>query len=450
MEKFMRLKSGVKRNYDRMSEDGNDCGSPDRENCARNVPTKKRKTTTAQNDSATKKSRQPSKKSTAQTGNANDSINIDDIDLHGIIREKRAQFAREKERIPELQKRIESLREQSSQLGGRHTIRRKKDIEVEIRDLEERIEKIEQGENAKRFEEKVQKYIDAEENVRLQLKENNQIESNAPASSKIKWGIMGFSDGNKNDDTRSGVRSAVKAIVKEYLAEFEGQPPPMQITQQDICDACGDPLYLSPNNSLLMCNRCKFGYPYMDTTTASMAYGDEIELSSFTYKKDHHFEDWLKKFQAKGSKRVEKSVIKRVMQWLYQKGFRSRDQIQREHVRTALRETKLGKYYDHVTQIYCRITGYSPPYMSPEREEICRMMFRAIQGPFVKWVAIVDPTRWNFLSYAYTLRKFCELHGWTEYFKHFNLLKGKQKLLKQDEIWKGICKDMDWEFIPSV
>lgn len=37
-----------------------------------------------------------------------------------------------------------------------------------------------------------------------------------------------------------------------------------------------------------------------------------------------------------------------------------------------------------------------------------------------------------------------------EYLKFFPLLKSNEKLYKQDQIWKKICKDLRWEFIPSV
>ena len=32
----------------------------------------------------------------------------------------------------------------------------------------------------------------------------------------------------------------------------------------------------------------------------------------------------------------------------------------------------------------------------------------------------------------------------------FPLLKSTEKLYAQDQIWKKICKDLRWEFIPSV
>lgn len=50
----------------------------------------------------------------------------------------------------------------------------------------------------------------------------------------------------------------------------------------------------------------------------------------------------------------------------------------------------------------------------------------------------------------YTLYKLCELLGEDKYLQFFPLLKSNEKLYKQDQIWKKICQDLRWEFIPSV
>ena len=58
--------------------------------------------------------------------------------------------------------------------------------------------------------------------------------------------------------------------------------------------------------------------------------------------------------------------------------------------------------------------------------------------------------RKNFLSYSYVLHKFCELLEYDNLLPHFPLLKSREKLQQQDNIWKLICKDLNWEFIPSI
>ena len=60
------------------------------------------------------------------------------------------------------------------------------------------------------------------------------------------------------------------------------------------------------------------------------------------------------------------------------------------------------------------------------------------------------PDRKNFLSYSYCLYKFFQLLGYDDLLSSFSLLKGKDKLHKQDLIFEKICKDLEWEFLPSV
>ena len=85
--------------------------------------------------------------------------------------------------------------------------------------------------------------------------------------------------------------------------------------------------------------------------------------------------------------------------------------------------------------------------MSQELEECLRMMFKDIQKPFDTHCPV---ERKNFLSYSYVLYKFCELLSEDEYLQYFPLLKSKEKLYQQDVIWKMICQDLKWEFIPTV
>ena len=37
-----------------------------------------------------------------------------------------------------------------------------------------------------------------------------------------------------------------------------------------------------------------------------------------------------------------------------------------------------------------------------------------------------------------------------KYLEHFPMLKDPEKRMEQDFIWKKICEELDWEFIPTV
>ena len=74
-------------------------------------------------------------------------------------------------------------------------------------------------------------------------------------------------------------------------------------------------------------------------------------------------------------------------------------------------------------------------------------MFKEIQMPFMKHC---PESRKNFLSYSYVLHKFCELLEFDHLLEYFPLLKSREKLHQQDVIWEKICKDVQWQYIPSL
>jgi hypothetical protein len=80
-------------------------------------------------------------------------------------------------------------------------------------------------------------------------------------------------------------------------------------------------------------------------------------------------------------------------------------------------------------------------------EDKLRMMFKHIEKA---WEKNKPADRKNFLSYSYTLYKMCELLGEDEYLPCFQLLKSKEKLYKQDQMWKAICKELQWEWIKTI
>ncbi len=87
------------------------------------------------------------------------------------------------------------------------------------------------------------------------------------------------------------------------------------------------------------------------------------------------------------------------------------------------------------------------PKLPAALEARLKQMFAEIQAPFAKHC---PPNRKKFLSYGFTLYKMCELLGEDQYLPYFPLLKSSEKLYAQDKIWKNICKELQWEFIPSV
>jgi hypothetical protein len=105
-----------------------------------------------------------------------------------------------------------------------------------------------------------------------------------------------------------------------------------------------------------------------------------------------------------------------------------------------------NKYYEHIPFIKDKL-GIKPPIMSPELEETLCNLFIELQAPYSKYC---PEDRVNFLNYYYTAYKLCELLNEDQYLEHFPMLKDPEKRMEQDEIWKKICMDLDWEYIPTI
>ena len=116
-------------------------------------------------------------------------------------------------------------------------------------------------------------------------------------------------------------------------------------------------------------------------------------------------------------------------------------------IKEFLKKLKLNKYYEHIPNIIHKITYNKQLVISQELEGKLTEMFNEIQEPFEKHC---PKNRKNFLSYSYTLYKFFQLLNKNEYLIYFPLLKSREKLFEQENIWRGICKELNWKFIKCI
>ena len=76
-----------------------------------------------------------------------------------------------------------------------------------------------------------------------------------------------------------------------------------------------------------------------------------------------------------------------------------------------------------------------------------RAAFLDVQEPFER---LKPKNRQNFLSYAYVIYKLCELMEHDDMLPFCPLFKSVQNQRNADTIWKAICHDRGYEFIPTV
>ena len=251
--------------------------------------------------------------------------------------------------------------------------------------------------------------------------------------------------------SRKGVQR--QDIYNSYLAEVEDVHAPCKTGELERmaapCPKCG----------------AKFSFVFDESASEDVCIecgateyvqGDEVGFKEeqdmekhivYSYKRENHFNEWISQFQAKESTSVPQEVIDQLRLEFKKQKIKDLSEITHEKVKALLKKLNKSKYYEHAPYITTILNGIKPPTMPQALEERLRLMFYQIQKPFEKHR---PKDRKNFLSYSYTLYKLCELLGEDDYLPCFPLLKSKEKLYKQDEIWKGICTELRWQFIKTV
>ncbi len=214
------------------------------------------------------------------------------------------------------------------------------------------------------------------------------------------------------------------------------------------CPTCDVEMTFYQNEALLGCPRC--GYEeFILIDSEKPSYKDPPrEVTYFAYKKINHFNEWLAQFQAKENTDIPQDVVEAVMSQLRKERITDPKLVKKEKIREILQKLKMSKMYDHIQQIKNRIQHQmNNLVLTKEMEEKLQHMFKEIQPSFIKYI---PKGRSNFLSYPYVLFKFCQLLDMDEFLPCFQLLKSREKLYDQDQVWKKICADMQWQFIKSI
>ena len=215
----------------------------------------------------------------------------------------------------------------------------------------------------------------------------------------------------------------------------------------DSCPKCSVEMLLNNNTGQLICPKCGIMENIIVDSDKPSFKEPPKEMTSFCYKRINHLNEFLAQFQAKETTDIPEDVYNEILIEIKKERITNMVQITPDKMRILLKKIKKNDYYEHIPYIINQLNGLPAPVIAPEIEEIIRGMFKAIQIPFEKYCPF---KRKNFLSYNYVMYKFFELLELDEYLKCFQLLKSRTKLHQQDEIWKNICKDLNWECIKSL
>ena len=274
--------------------------------------------------------------------------------------------------------------------------------------------------------------------------------TNSPEQKQeIKPKTVDDEDQKENNKESNKYKSKAK-MYEDYLLLTDENFDNLNIEKNsniDFCNNCGIEKTLYMSEGKMICNKCgDESFILIDSDKPSYKEPPR-EISYFAYKRINHFNEWLAQFQAKESTDIPQEVYNQIIAELKKERIEDMKTLTPPKLREILKKLKKNKYYEHVPHIINRLNGEPPPTISRETEEELRRMFKEIQVPFHKFC---PKSRKNFLSYSYVLHKFVQLLELDEFTECFILLKSREKLHQQDQIWKDICNYLKWEFIPSV
>ena len=237
-------------------------------------------------------------------------------------------------------------------------------------------------------------------------------------------------------------------IYNTYLNKFnESNYKTLNNENIDICLKCNKEKKLFLSYGKMICETCGDETRILIDSDKPSYKDPPREISYFAYKRINHFNEWLAQFQAKESTDIPKEIYDEILIELKKERLLNVNNLTQTKLREILKKLKKNKYYEHIPHIINKLNGIPPPIMSRKTEEELRRMFKEIQIPFQKHC---PEDRKNFLSYSYILHKFVQLLELDEFIPCFLLLKSREKLHQQDMIWKNICKELKWQFIPSI
>ncbi len=331
--------------------------------------------------------------------------------------------------IPKLEEKKQELK---INLKNSKNIEEQLELKDEIIKIKEKIKKLKQDKKIY--------YLDNSKFIFDYFEDKKDINK---GNTKIKT-LDSFFNINKNKDESDKQVN----IVSSYLSNIDDKFIDLSnyTSNEEICKNCGEgELIPIDDEGLLVCNKCFIQVPFLIENEKPSYKEPPKEVCFYAYKRINHFREILAQFQAKESTQIPEKVIEDIKNQIKKERIELK-QITNSKAKEILKKLGYNKYYEHIPFIKDMI-GIKPPVMTPELEDTLCNLFIEIQAPYAKFC---PDDRVNFLNYYYTVYKLCELLDQKQFLPYFPMLKDREKRIEQDVIWKKICNELDWEFIPTI
>ena len=299
-------------------------------------------------------------------------------------------------------------------------------------------------ENKKQISDNQNQNHNNDQDLNIDSKDNNsQNNSQNSAKENVKSLDSFFNRDNKNINTEIEINN-----IEKYFRNINKDKFNMAnfCQQTSICNYChkGEMIPVE-HEGILLCNNCSKSIRFLIENEKPSYKEPPKEVCFYAYKRINHFREILAQFQAKETTQIPVEVLENIKLQIKKERIQLQE-ISNKKAKDILKKLGYNKYYEHIPFIKDKL-GIKPPIMSAVLEETLCNLFMEIQGPYSKYC---PDDRVNFLNYYYTIYKLCELLDQQDFLPYFPMLKDREKRIEQDEIWKKICRELDWEFIATI
>jgi hypothetical protein len=385
----------------------------------------------------------------------------------------------------EIEQQLVMANQELKQIGNppRWLLRRHQDMQKKVKLLKESLADLKKDKSQVRrdVENIERKYAETLRNIRGNPKHllTQSVHSVAPGK-KVRSSVVVISREN-----------SAELLRQKFRAELGLQELPLMISAGDICDECGLSMLIVSSDSMLSCPQCHKMRVLPNTMSSSTMHGADADPASIITK--HRFPEWLEFIQAKDVCSPPEEVLEAVGAYLIEHKmtgledyaeeiaherrangpFKNVDDAQARLpniptlkeackdlmsrnpflIRMVLKnlvtrgEDKFRKFYERSVKIGALLSGFWPPRLSGNQEEMLRMLFCAA-APFYEKERKPKTTTWPG-GFPYFLRSLCILLGWDEFAQQFPVSESNINISRdilRHKIWSN--PELNWECVP--
>lgn len=238
--------------------------------------------------------------------------------------------------------------------------------------------------------------------------------------------------------------------VAERLESAAQRGPGRLGSEEGVCPACDtNTLALDSTTAETVCVTC--GSVFESSSRLRKTYAEFQSSTVHTtqpYERISHFKEFMTRTEGMERTEIPEAVTHRLLLELHKRcvnPVREPQLVTYTLLRGFLQAAGYSHFNENIVKIRAiLVQRQSVTFTDAQREELMRR-FEEIQAPFERHKGV----RKNFLSYSYVMNKLCQLLGYTYFLQFLPLLKAQQNLLSADRIWRKICEECRYEFIPT-